>query len=107
MSATTTGPYAWAERRKLEIRPTTGTAQLVEIREPVQEIVVPTFVQALVERQAKPLLIPALSDAELLGYGVPAECGSETHMRQRKTQFWRSPNTYPPRPRRRSWCWQR
>ena len=33
--------YAWAERRKLETHPTTGAAQLVEIRERVQEIVVP------------------------------------------------------------------
>lgn len=34
--------YAWAERRKLETHPATGAAQLVEIRERVQEIVVPT-----------------------------------------------------------------
>ncbi len=38
--------YAWAERRKLETHPATGAAQLVEIRERVQEIVVPTYVQA-------------------------------------------------------------
>src|SRR5216117_4005149 len=38
--------YAWAERRKLETHPTTGAAQLVEIRERVQEIVIPTYVQA-------------------------------------------------------------
>src|SRR3972149_2540158 len=36
--------YAWAERRKLEAHPNTGAAQLVEIRERVQEIVVPTYV---------------------------------------------------------------
>src|SRR5436309_924924 len=36
--------YAWAERRKLEIHPKTGAAQLVEIRERVQEIVVPKVV---------------------------------------------------------------
>ena len=33
--------YGWAERRKLETHPTTGAAQLVEIRETVKEIVVP------------------------------------------------------------------
>src|ERR1051325_6779714 len=33
--------YDWAERRKLEIHPSTGAAQLVVIRERVQEIVVP------------------------------------------------------------------
>ena len=42
--------YAWAERRKLETHPTTGAAQLVEIRESVREIVVPAYVQA----EAKP-----------------------------------------------------
>ena len=33
--------YAWAERRRLETHPTTGAAQLVEIRETVQEVIVP------------------------------------------------------------------
>ena len=36
--------YRWAERRKLETHPTTGAAQLVEIRETIQEIVIPTYV---------------------------------------------------------------
>src|SRR5689334_9243833 len=49
--------YAWAERRKLETHPTTGAAQLVEIRERVQEIVVPAYVPAapLVETPKPPL----------------------------------------------------
>ena len=38
--------YDWAERRKLETHPKTGAAQLVEIRERVQEIVIPTYVEA-------------------------------------------------------------
>src|ERR1700691_1430261 len=38
--------YAWAERRKLETHPKTGAAQLVEIRETVQEIRIPVYVQA-------------------------------------------------------------
>src|SRR3972149_8390759 len=38
--------YRWAERRKLETHPKTGAAQLVEIRETVQEIIVPTHVEA-------------------------------------------------------------
>src|SRR6266480_7522683 len=37
--------YDWAERRKLETHPTTGAAQFVEIRERVQEIVIPTYVE--------------------------------------------------------------
>src|SRR5881392_1820073 len=38
--------YDWAERRKLQTHPTTGAAQLVEIRETVQEIVIPKYVEA-------------------------------------------------------------
>src|SRR5690348_12642868 len=38
--------YAWAERRKLETHPTTGAAQLVEIRETVREIAVPVYIPA-------------------------------------------------------------
>ena len=33
--------YQWAERRKLEVHPATGAAQLVEIRERVDDILVP------------------------------------------------------------------
>ena len=70
--------YDWAERRKLEVHPKTGAAQLVEIRETVQEVVVPVYVQAqpaLAPQPASPvdLLFGNTSDAELLGYGVPAE----------------------------------
>src|SRR5664279_1356622 len=36
--------YHWAERRRLETHPKTGAAQLVEIRETVREITIPTFV---------------------------------------------------------------
>jgi superfamily I DNA/RNA helicase/mRNA-degrading endonuclease RelE of RelBE toxin-antitoxin system len=62
--------YRWAERRKLEIHPTTGAAQLVEIRETVQEIVIPRYVT---EAKLKPHLFADKSDEELLGYGVPPE----------------------------------
>src|SRR5207253_8198315 len=48
--------YQWAERRKLETHPKTGAAQFVEIRETVQEIVVPQYVQAPVEVPPKPRL---------------------------------------------------
>jgi len=63
--------YAWAERRKLETHPTTGAAQLVEIRETVKEIVVPTYVPAPAPA-AKPLF-PNVDDEEFLRYGVPPE----------------------------------
>src|SRR5256885_9091245 len=64
--------YAWAERRRLETHPATGAAQLVEIRERVQEIVVPTYVEASRTRATTPPLAHVASD-ELLGFGVPAE----------------------------------
>jgi mRNA-degrading endonuclease RelE of RelBE toxin-antitoxin system len=65
--------YDWAERRKLETHPTTGAAQLVEIRETVKEVVVPVYVQAQVSAPPKPRLFADKPDEELLSYGVPAE----------------------------------
>ncbi len=65
--------YAWAERRKLETHPKTGAAQLVEIRERVEEIAVPVYVEAARARPAKPPLFAQLSDELLLSYGVPHE----------------------------------
>ncbi len=65
--------YRWAERRKLETHPKTGAAQLVEIREKVQEIAVPTYV---VEEHPAPTgaaLFESVSEDELLGFGVPVE----------------------------------
>ncbi len=46
--------YDWAERRKLEVHPKTGAAQLVEIRETVKEIVVPVYVQEVTTKKAAP-----------------------------------------------------
>ena len=63
--------YKWAEKRKLETHPKTGAAQLVEIRERVEEIRVPYYVK--VEAAPKPLLFNKVEDEQLLGYGVPAE----------------------------------
>ncbi|MBX3640282.1 MAG: UvrD-helicase domain-containing protein [Nitrosomonas sp.] len=66
--------YQWAERRKLEVHPTTGAAQLVEIRERVEEILVPKYVED--SRPAtgqKPKLFAKYGDAQLLAYGVPQE----------------------------------
>ena len=42
--------YRWAERRKLETHPKTGAAQLVEVRETVQEIIIPKYVEGLNSR---------------------------------------------------------
>ena len=65
--------YTWAERRKLETHPSTGAAQLVEIRETVKEVVVPVYVQQELPALPKPCLFTKLTDEELLGYAVPAE----------------------------------
>ena len=68
--------YQWAERRRIERHPTTGAAQIIEVRETVVEIEVPRYV----ERQApptrpepKPLLFAGMNEEQLLGYGVPQE----------------------------------
>lgn len=65
--------YDWAERRKLEAHPTTGAAQFVEIRERVQEVVVPRYVPEPQPVAAPNPLFGDRSDEELLGYGVPLE----------------------------------
>ena len=67
--------YTWAERRKLEIHPKTGAAQIVEIRERVQEVVRPVVVERQVSAVSvsKRKLFEEISDDELLGYGVPSE----------------------------------
>lgn len=65
--------YAWAERRKLSVHPTTGAAQLVEIRETVKEITVPRYIEASAPVPSQRLLFENLSDEDLLGYGVPEE----------------------------------
>jgi hypothetical protein len=66
--------YQWAERRKLEVHPTTGAAQLVEVRERVEEILVPKYVEdSRPATQQKPKLFAKYADAQLLAYGVPQE----------------------------------
>jgi mRNA-degrading endonuclease RelE of RelBE toxin-antitoxin system len=65
--------YTWAERRKIETHPKTGAAQLVEVRERVEEITIPHYVE--VERPAplQPPLFANTSEETLLSYGVPSE----------------------------------
>lgn len=65
--------YRWAERRKLETHPTTGAAQLVEVRETVQEILVPVYRELEAPITPKPRLFASRTETELLGYGVPPE----------------------------------
>ena len=65
--------YDWAERRKLETHPATGAAQIVEIRETIEEITVPKYIE--VEQPAAPRkpLFTQITDEAMLGYGVPTE----------------------------------
>ena len=65
--------YRWAEGRKLETHPKTGAAQFVEIREQVQEIFIPKYVEVEQPAPPKPGLFTHLTDETLLGYGVPPE----------------------------------
>jgi mRNA-degrading endonuclease RelE of RelBE toxin-antitoxin system len=52
--------YDWAARRKLETHPTTGAAQLVEVRETVQQVIVPVYVQAELPLAPRPSSPPKL-----------------------------------------------
>ena len=65
--------YRWAERRRLETHPTTGAAQLVELREVVQEVVVSVYVEEERPAPPKPSPFARIPDEQLLGYGVPEE----------------------------------
>ena len=65
--------YRWVERRKLETHPQTGAAQFVEVREKVEEIFVPKYVEVEQPAPPKPKLFTDSTDDELLSYGVPSE----------------------------------
>lgn len=56
--------YSWAERRKLETHPTTGAAQFVEVRETIEEIKVPKYVEVEQPRRPKPLLFQKVSQGD-------------------------------------------
>ena len=53
--------YQWAERRKLQTHPKTGAAQLVEVRETIQEVIIPRHVDAEQEISPKPPLFHGCS----------------------------------------------
>ena len=65
--------YQWAERRKLETHPKTGAAQLVEVREKVQEIIVPAYLAPEQSVSPKLPLFADIAESDLLDYGVPPE----------------------------------
>jgi len=73
--------YAWAERRRIEAHPRTGTVQIVEVRERVEEVAPPaTFdfvfpppAKGKEKETASPALFSSLDDDALLSIGVPAD----------------------------------
>lgn len=78
--------YDWARRRKIERHPRTGAAQLVEIRERVEEIPIYKSVEIVVPA-AKPLLFAGIGDDTLLSYGVPAEWLADVKQANEDTLF--------------------
>lgn len=67
--------YAWAQRRRIEAHPTTGAIQIVEIRERVEEAVLPAAPQLPFPEvpASAPRLFARLSETELLSIGVPTD----------------------------------
>lgn len=65
--------YKWANKRKIERHPRTGAAQLVEVRETVEEIIVHKPVEVAAPTPVKVPLFASISDDELLNYGIPSE----------------------------------
>ena len=74
--------YKWAERRRIETHPKTGAAQIVEVRERVEEIALPTYpivepqvaaVADVVQKRFLPPLFQGLSVDDLLNVGVPED----------------------------------
>jgi mRNA-degrading endonuclease RelE of RelBE toxin-antitoxin system len=59
--------YQWAERRSLDVHPSTGAAQFVEVKERVEEVV------RQVVREEEPPLFRKYEKDYLLGLGVPPE----------------------------------
>lgn len=78
--------YDWAMRRKIERHPRTGAAQLVEIRERVEEIPVYQSVTVAMPT-AKPLLFDGYSDDTLLSYGVPEEWLADVRLANEDSLF--------------------
>ncbi len=65
--------YKWARRRKIERHPRTGAAQLVEVRETVEEVIIHQPVTKPAAAPQKPKLFANVPEDDLLAYGVPQE----------------------------------
>ena len=80
--------YHWAERRKIETHPRTGAAQIVEVRERVEEITLQSYVQEEPQVQQAadvprvryyPPLFQQLSEDQLMDVGVPEDWLPDVH----------------------------
>lgn len=71
------GAYDWAEKRRFETHPTTGAAQLVVVKEVIEERVARvTVVDEAIVSEAEPeepIPLKYHLPEELLSYGIPAE----------------------------------
>lgn len=93
--------YAWAERRVVERHPTTGAAQLVEVRKTIREIEVPAYVPASTpasepasnttrtpnSRATMLPLFAGITEQELMEYGVPSEWVADVQIATEDTLF--------------------
>lgn len=79
--------YSWAERRKIVTHPKTGAAQLVEIRETVQEIAIPKYVEVEAKPKRQRKLFESITAETLLEYGVPEEWLDDVHKADEDSLF--------------------
>jgi len=65
--------YDWAKWRKIERHPTTGAAQLVEVRETIRDVVIPRYVEPPPKVIEPKRLFKDVPEETMLTYGVPSE----------------------------------
>ena len=79
--------YNWASRRKIERHPRTGAAQLVEVRETVEEVIVHQPIAKPAAAPQKPKLFAHTPADDLLAYGVPQEWLDDVQQATEDTLF--------------------
>lgn len=79
--------YTWAQKRKIERHPRTGAAQLVEVRETIEEVIIqqPVMVPAAAPPQRRPFA--DIPNDDLLAYGIPQEWLDDVQQATEDTLF--------------------
>ncbi|MBE7383080.1 MAG: UvrD-helicase domain-containing protein [Leptolyngbya sp. SIO1E4] len=79
--------YNWAQKRKIERHPRTGAAQLVEVRETIEEVIIqqPVMVPTAAPTQCRPFA--DIPDDDLLAYGIPQEWLEDVQQATEDTLF--------------------